>query len=397
MGFLDKAKGALKELETQLDKAQKAAKDSGISNPEIGKLASYQKNLKVVNKGAEKLGGGHAKAETPSSSTPNTAMQTPASSVAPKTTSVKLPLAIRKEVRDDWDAKIPELEATLSQVLGVAWTIEIDAGAMYLYALETDNMGTAAKTRPGYVLYTYIEKTITNLKEYIVKFGDDGLQELNTVASAHVITMAEATAPTHSYAGCDIHEGALRILFGKTYFGTNIDQATNISNLPVAINEAGKAGGSSETSLDFDARTGMKNDYDPKIANLKAQFEKILAIDSITLDPSFEANYNKLLGIEKQSDLPRNWQKHLGAHTFMYFEALAKSLEDEGFATDDMMQEGLQDVMEKMEIKFEIVDALQKGTYSETLPEDGVLYIRTVPKYYTSNIRDVGKGLVALL
>lgn len=243
-------------------------------------------------------------------------------------------------------------------------------------------------------LASYVEKTIGNLKTYIDKFGADGLEELNKVASAHVITMAEATDPAVTYSGCDIHEGTLRILFGKGNWGSNVDQCTNIDRLPIAVNKAGAA----TSALDFDTRRGIKEDYDTKIGALKTRFETTLAIQGLVLDPNFEANYAKLSAAAAAgTSLPRDWQKRLGGHAHLYFENLAKSLEAEGFAQDDMLQEGLADVMDKSLVKLEVVDTVSNGSYNETVPEDGTLFIRVTPKYWSANVGNVGKGLVKLL
>lgn len=37
-------------------------------------------------------------------------------------------------VRDDYEAKKPDLESQISKALGVPWTISIDASAVYQYA-----------------------------------------------------------------------------------------------------------------------------------------------------------------------------------------------------------------------------------------------------------------------
>lgn len=160
MGFLDKAKGAFKDLETQLDKVQQTIKETTLGSEDV---------KPAENKPAEtQAGESSTAASTAASTTPGTA--TPASSFVRKKSSIKLPLAIRKEgmvhplpllqsiisdlqlVRDDWENKIDELEASLSKLLDTPWNIDIDAGEMYQLALETDSMGRHAKESPGAVL-----------------------------------------------------------------------------------------------------------------------------------------------------------------------------------------------------------------------------------------------------
>ena len=64
----------------------------------------------------------------------------------------KLPLAVRKDLRDNWDAKKPELEKELSDILGEPWTIEVDPLQIYAYATEG-----YAKESTGSMLKEYAE------------------------------------------------------------------------------------------------------------------------------------------------------------------------------------------------------------------------------------------------
>ncbi|KAF2152205.1 hypothetical protein K461DRAFT_293892 [Myriangium duriaei CBS 260.36] len=295
--------------------------------------------------------------------------------------AAKVPLAVRKELRDSWETTIPGHESKLTEILGTPWKIDIDAQAIYR---------VGGHDSPGYMLNKYLEATTDNLKDFVNKFGEDGKQELNHVATAHTITMDETEDPGISYCGCDIHEGKLRILFAKTYFATNIYQATYPDTLQAALNKAGN----SSASLNFNVRSGIKSDWDPKIEDLKKRLQKIIGVDELTITPNFEANFSALDG---KPGLDRDWDKALGSRTLTYFEGLADNLVQAGFDKDDMLQEGLQEAFEKKEIKFEVVSKLSKGTYNETLPEDGVLVIRTNPENYNVNTHQVGYGLVDLL
>ena len=44
--------------------------------------------------------------------------------------------------------------------------------------------------------------------------------------------------------------------------------------------------------------------------------------------------------VEHSTSFPREWQKRLGRSTLKYFEGLIEALEKQGFAKDDMLQEG---------------------------------------------------------
>jgi len=310
--------------------------------------------------------------------------RTPAGGKGPK-----LPLATRKNLRDEYESKIPTLEANLSSALGVPWIIDLDPTMILPTAVDR-----YAKESPGQMFTKYVSDATERIKEYVSKYGEDGKSELNKLASSHIITVAESDMVT--YSGCDISNGTLRLLYGKNHLGSNISQAAE--SLAAAVNKAGAA--TTPSALDFDARNSIKNDYDPKISQVKARIEAAVGVSRLTLTPNFEHNAAAIAKFESQNgsrEVPRDWQKRLGAHHLLYFEGLAENLESAGFAKDEMLQEALQESIEGKEVALNIVDQLVKGTYNEVIFDSGVLVIQAPPKYWTSNIRDTGNKIVDLL
>lgn len=381
MDFLKKAKQTMKELEGDLNKA-------------TAQLGFGEKS----HDGAQA-----AMTAQPASSngTPTTSnINTPSTSVAPSTAGgdapkTKLPLAIRKNVRDEFETKIPELEANLSSVLGQPWKINFDPG--HLYTLADSRF---AKESPGQMLTQYCQNATRGISDYVEKYGADGQSELYTIASSHIMTLGQTTNPKISYSGCEISGGVLRLVFAGKYLGSNL--STVCLELATAVNNAGLSsspGGGA--ALDFDAKTSIKKDYEPAIGNVKAKIQSILGLPMLKLQPNFERNFAAIAAYpatgKQATTYPREWQKRFGGSTLKYFEELAPSLEGQGFAKDDMLQEGYQDAADKNEIGLRVVDKLQKCTYNECVFENGVLYIQTTPEYWTSNIRDAGARIMDLL
>lgn len=214
------------------------------------------------------------------------------------------------------------------------------------------------------------------------------------------MTLEQTTNPKISYSGCEISGGMLRLVFSGKYLGSNL--STVCLELATAVNNAGVSsspGGGA--ALDFDAKTSIKKDYEPKIGNVKAKIQSILGLPMLELHPNFERNFAAIAAYtatgKQATTYPREWQKRFGASTLKYFEELAPSLEGQGFAKDDMLQEGYQEAADKNEIGLRIVDKLQKGTYNECVFENGVLYMQTTPEYWTTNIRDAGARIMDLL
>ena len=176
-----------------------------------------------------------------------------------------------------------------------------------------------------------------------------------------------------------------------------------MSDIAKAVNDAGIAMSSTSglgVPLDFDAKSSIQLEYEPEIGEVNANLEKLLALPVLTLTPSFEHKFSaasKHAQGAGSSDLQREWRKRIGSVTLAYFAGLAHQLEYAGFGKDDMLQEGLQDAVEKNEIQLRVVEKLVKKTCHEVVVENGVLVIQTVPKWWGTNVNDVGAGPADIL
>ncbi|KAJ4159795.1 uncharacterized protein LMH87_007737 [Akanthomyces muscarius] len=291
----------------------------------------------------------------------------------------KLPLAIRKDIRDSWESKKEEYEKELSEILGQTWTVDIDPKNIYPYGAD----GSWAKESTGAMIAEYVRCAVNGLRRYIDKHGDDGKQEINQVASAHNLVMDIDVDNKISYCGAGItSSGQLAILWQEGNLASNIDDVFNEKKITTALNEVPSEGMGYETRLD------IKKNYEADIGEVNTQINTILKKD-YTLEPGFEAAYAKLSGTKA------NFKENLGSFVYYYYNALAKALVRHKFDADDMLQEGFNEAVESGKIAFRIVDASQmKQSSSEVVIEDGVLYIQTSPDSYGSNIDNVADKLV---
>ncbi len=214
------------------------------------------------------------------------------------------------------------------------------------------------------------------------------------------MTLDQTKNPKISYSGCEISGGMLRLLFSGNYLGSNLSSICN--ELGTAVNNAGvSANPDGGAALDFDAKSGIKKHYDPAIGDVRAKIQSILALPMLELHPNFERNFALIAAYtasgKQSTTFSREWQKQFGISTLKYFEGLVSSLDSQGFAKDDMLQEGFQETVDKNEIGLRIVDKLQKGTYNECVFENGVMWIQTTPEYWTTNIRAAGDRIVDML
>lgn len=239
------------------------------------------------------------------------------------------------------------------------------------------NVSTDHKWNILTCVYSYFEGTIYRLREFVDSYGESGLNELNTISYAHVMTIDLDENKQFTYCGADIHEGKLRILFADNCLGTNIDYALEKPVLLKALNNAPAPEGSN-VPLSFAARLDIRREYDPKAEEIQKQVADILARPDIKINPNFEDTFAKLSEESKNgsTDLRSDWQDVLGSFTRQYFEGLVNQLRYQKFHEDDLLQEGFNEVVSKGEIAFRVVDKLEKGSYSEAVFEDGVLYLQ---------------------
>ncbi|KAI8948149.1 hypothetical protein F4801DRAFT_558059 [Xylaria longipes] len=301
----------------------------------------------------------------------------------------KLPLALRKSVRDDWDAKKEGIEAKLSEILGVAWTIDVNPNQIYAYA----DSSAYAKENLGSCIYEYFNGTIRRLEEFVEKYGEDGVNELNTIAHAHVMTLDVDEQNRFSSCGADVSEGQLRLVFAPDRLGSNISSCLDRDVLLKALNDAPSP---DAAAMSFMVRTSIRENYDPKIDAIQKRVGELVGKPDIKLNPNFEENFAKLLEESKQkkTGLNKDWQEYFGAWIRLYLEGLVSQLQWQKFEDDELLQEGFNDVVSKGEVVFRIVDKLQGDSYNESVIEDGVLYLQTTPKTWGSNIDNAASKLV---
>lgn len=229
------------------------------------------------------------------------------------------------------------------------------------------------------------------LDRFIGKHGDKGKEELNTAASARIITMDLDEDQTFSYCGCAVSAtGSLVILFREDYLGTNIDDACSLDKLENALNEAPSAASASHRPMSFIARAAIRSDWDAQAETIKRQLGEVLG-RAIALEPRFEQAFDKL----SAGDGDASWQRNLGAYHRMYYESLVSYLVYQKFGQDDMLREAFNEGIDTATVVFRLVgkDELKHSTYNECVIEDGTLILQVRAKS-GSRRRDLNTPLI---
>jgi hypothetical protein len=284
----------------------------------------------------------------------------------------------------------------LTETLGTEWTIVINPLAIWPYAEDS-----WAKDSLGSCLASYLDGAISRFKDFASKYGDDGKQELNSIAYKHQLNMEYDDKKTYSYCGPAIQDGQVVILFSAKQLGTNSYYALSESEFQKALNSAPPppSANGHTSPMSYAARTSIKQDWDPKIEELQKQIGTLLEMPDIKLEPNFESNFAvfKAKASEKKSGIRDDWESYLGSFTYQYFEGLMSTLQWKEFGDDDMLREGFQEGVSKGEVQFKVVEKLEKGNYNECLLKDGVLYMQTEPKNFGTNISDCASNIIELL
>jgi len=301
----------------------------------------------------------------------------------------RLSLALRKNLRDNWEAKRPELESKISQLLGETWTISVNPNLLYAYA-EDDS----GKERLGDVIMWYMEPFVDNLSAFLKSFGEDGKSELNSYCSKHQLVFAPQDSTTFTYGGLEVRDGTLRIVFAEHYLGSNTTDASR--EIGTALKDAPAPSGSTKPALNIIARNAIRDDYDPKIEAIRESIAQLVGMPNIKLNPNWDHNAAELLKhAEKTSST--GWDQNIACATYSYFEGVRDQMDRQGFKGDDMLQEGFQEGISKGEICVRIVDKLVKGYYNEVVIENGVLYVQTTPENWYCNVGSPAENLLDLL
>ncbi|KAL1889737.1 hypothetical protein Sste5346_008723 [Sporothrix stenoceras] len=302
----------------------------------------------------------------------------------------KLPLALRKNIRDSWENKKSESEQKISEILGTAWTIDINPNAIYPYG-DSDY----AKDSLGDLIHGYVSGAAYQLSDFARSFGADGINDLNAAASAHVLTMDvdDSTSPV-SYCGAAIKDGKLVIIFNPKSLGTNDSDALQSSNITKALNEAPAAAEGGASGLSFSAKDGIRKGYDAKVGAVQGSIAEQLgkSKDDVKLVPNFENLYTTLQA--NSSKLSSNWEEQLGPFVLQYFEGVQSNLAYNKCKEDEMIQEGVNEAVDKSTFEMRIVDKLKYASYCEVVVEDGKLFVQTTVDRWGVNIGDAANKII---
>jgi len=309
----------------------------------------------------------------------------------------KLPLAVRKDVRDEFENQKEDWCEQLKEITGVDWKIEINPLAIYPYAEED-----YPKQRLGSCLKGYVEGAIYMIKYFKDTYGEDGIKELNDVAFAHSLNMEaderDKKKGLVSYCGGTVKDGVLTMIFNPKMLGTNSGNC--FQTMLETLNEASQVaeGSSGPTVLSTGARLGISKDYVPDIEATEDKIKAMTKNDNFILDPNWEENYQNIRSVAHK-EVGEDWERRMGRTALSYFQDAIYKMEYFKIGEDEMLQEGFNEAVDKGKIVLRVVKKLTRGvsSYCECVVEGGVLYLQTVPEKWGVNTGHACDKLVDIL
>lgn len=240
---------------------------------------------------------------------------------------------------------------------------------------------------------SYINGFLYQLKRFVDNHGPEGIAELNSVATAHTITLEMLDTKAWSYCGVDITpEGVFRLTFKSTMLGTNIDDTA--AEMAKALSKAPQP--TSAPKLSYAVRHGIKTEYAPQIEELREKAAAELQNPDIKFEPDFEALVDTLKTKKWDHYDAERWEGTLGNRVLLYYQAFVDVLVREKFSSDEMLREGFAEGVEKGVVKLRVIPKLPSG-YNRLLVEDGELIMETDLEHWAVNIDQVATKLVDLL
>lgn len=212
------------------------------------------------------------------------------------------------------------------------------------------------------------------VERFVEEYGEDGKLHFNEAVTNGEFTLnVNESGFDASVIGCEVKDGTYRILFRYDCLGYN--QSTIYETMLTAIDSAPREG------FPVEIKASIATYWDGGAEDVRQAIGEILAMPDVVIDPNFEENYAAMKGGKPTSV---NWKEKFANVILEYFNGGIKAqLDRQGFKDDDLLQEGLAEVLTSKTFKLRIVETMKTPGIHETFFEDGICYIqvsgRTMP------------------
>jgi hypothetical protein len=299
--------------------------------------------------------------------------------------AAKLPLVTRKDIRDNYDGKLPDLKARFKDLLGEEYEFTTDFQELFGLinqdeSYQKDSMGTIA--------YNACESLADQIKYITDKDGAELFKEhMNQVVSKKQVKVLVEDMPS-GYTLCRVTDGVLQLIYKTGNYGTNTSYIA--SELQKVLDESFHATNKGE--LPLAAKIGFQTEFLDKKEKLEADIAEELNDEKVTLvaDPAAiwqlaVEEFDKLKKREQSEIDLESISRNMGAAIYAYFDGFLGQIKYQ-FKQDELVVEGFLELCSKKEIHFKLVP---KGgltrSYNDAIFEDDCYVIRATPQTWYTN------------
>jgi len=274
----------------------------------------------------------------------------------------KIPLLIRIQIRDKFEAKRQEHLDKLNAATGGKWTAAFDFEDVYTKLTQYQDR-----------IPNYTESILNNLVSNLVTKLKDDMFKQSFVASIPKQSISLAIDKNiKSYFDISLKDGAMVVTYKPDNYGTNAgDLAKNIE----PILDPGH-------KLPLLTRLGIRDKFDAKKQEHLAKLDAATG-GKWTVDPKWEEVYAAL----------STYHDRLPGYAESVFSSLVNNLVTQ--MKDSMIKEAFVDATPKQTIWFAIDKNVK--SYFDVALKDGGLVVTYKPDNFGTNAGDVGKNIDKLL
>jgi len=300
-------------------------------------------------------------------------------------------LLARKDIRDEFDAHLPEINKTINELLkDTSYKVEINFPQLFADCIAIDQ---SAGNRVGSTAKLYVDGFIDNLKKYTDKGEfDDAIQTFNDLVVERKIVIA--SDDKISYEGCSIKNGIFEINYGPKAFGTNSSYACY--NMAKEIDKALFV--KTPYVLPVLLRKGIRDEWTSQKETVTRDIKEELLGADVKLLADVEGIWKLMVDAKnsKQDIDLTNIAPSFGNYLYQYFNGFLFQIKYQ-FKKDDLMVEGFTEAVPTGEIWVEVVPKEQLKEYNECKIEEGKVILRTTPANWGTNASYVADKLSNLL
>lgn len=291
----------------------------------------------------------------------------------PKST---LPLKTKKDIRDEWDTKVPQLKKRLKKALNEDYEFEVNFEDIFIVAVKANE---STDSRLGSMAYQYFDSLVGYVERYT---KSDDLVRREFIELTHAKTFCLVTDDeVEDYNQIEVNGGKLYIKVPPKYLGTNAYPGYDLIDKLHAPNSI----------LPLRTKVNIRDGWDAKIPALKKKLKGATGEDY-----KFIVDFNGIYETaKKNSDDEGKWASNrLGETVFEYYNSLIGYIVN-NTKDDDMVREGFVEAIETK--KIHIMFDEDVTDYNDIIVKDGGLYIRIGLRYFGTNTGGCGYNIINVL